>query len=69
MTFEKNAFVTHRGRRVEITAVHETYDVQVVDDNGRPVLDANNQPQWTGNVDVAELTAEKPAATPKPPTA
>jgi hypothetical protein len=57
MTHAKNDVVTHRGNRVEITAVHETYDVQVVDENGRVQLDANNQPRWTGGVDVSELSA------------
>lgn len=66
LTHEKSAVVTYRGHRVEITAAHELYDVQEIDQNGRVVLDANSQPKWTGNVPVDELTAEKPTAQPEP---
>lgn len=56
--FTAGSFAMHRGHRVQITLVHDdgTADVQKVDQNDEPVLDANRQPQWTPKVLMVELT-------------
>jgi hypothetical protein len=56
--FLKGALVTYRGEKGVITLSFDddTADVQLVDDNGDPKLDANNQPMWFGRVPTSELS-------------
>lgn len=55
--FAVGSHATYRGKRVELTLVHDdqTADVQEIDKNGEPVLDENKQPKWTPKVPLGDL--------------